>query len=255
MSDTVSDKSWFASDAVQSLLVTSGVRDLDSAFRLGGPVDAQHQARASRHQFKCVVQLELPGRSGPTRIYIKRQWRRVRWLPRLTDLRHRIGIQCASLHEWRGLQILKDAGFDVAEPLALFWRGWGFSCGAIVTRAVPPQNSLADMLLNGAFQQLSGERRDALIEAAVGIIARLHRARLSWRSMKAKHFYPEELPDGTWRIWLIDCEGVYRHASQRDCRREWRTFLKFITAVAPDQSDTFLSAYPARMSAAVYDVA
>jgi hypothetical protein len=58
-------------------------------------------------------------------------------------------------------------------------------------------------------------------EAATKVVARLHRARISWRSMKAKHFYPEDIGGNRWRIWLIDCEGVYRWASRRDCEREW----------------------------------
>ena len=87
------------------------------------------------------------------------------------------------------------------------------------------------------------ERRDSLIEEAASVAARLHRARIAWRSMKAKHFYPEELSRGNWRIWLIDCEGVYRWASRRDCQREWRTFLRYFTAHTPALREVFSSAY------------
>ena len=140
-------------------------------------------------------------------------WTRI---PRPTDIRHRIGLQCTPIHEWRGLRILQNAGFNVSEPLAVFWKGWGLSRGAVVTRAVPPAWSMADMLLRGELQAMDAKRRNSLIDAAANVVARLHRARISWRSMKAKHFYPEELSDGTWRIWLIDCEGVDRWASRRD---------------------------------------
>ena len=233
----------FASAEVERLLAANGLRDLEAAFRVGEPLDDLHEARARRHEFKRVFKFDLNGPEGVTRVYIKRQWRRERWLPRPTDIRHRIAVKCSPIHEWRGLRILQNAGFFAAEPLALFWRGWGFSRGAVVTRAVPPRVSLADLILSGEFEAMAPERRNPMIEAAANVIARLHRTHISWRSMKAKHFYPEEIAPGTWRIWLIDCEGVCRRATRRDCQREWRAFLKYIAARAPALREAFLAAY------------
>jgi hypothetical protein len=102
---------------------------------------------------------------------------------------------------------------------------------------------MADILHTGELEQMDSARRDSLIEAATKVVARLQRARISWRSMKAKHFYPEDLGGNRWRIWLIDCEGVYRWASRRDCEREWRTYLQFFTVNAPVLHDAFLDAH------------
>ena len=241
---------WFASDEVRSLLSSNGLCDLDSALRLGDSLDDRlHEVRASRHDFKRVVSQAISSPAGSTTVYIKRQWRRVRWIPRVTDVRHRIGLKCSPIHEWRGLRILHTAGFDVAEPLALFWNGWGFSQGAIVTRAVPPQSSIADLLVRGELQAMADERRRSLIQAAVAVVARLHRERISWRSMKAKHFYPEEVTPSRWRIWLIDCEGVCQKASRHDCQREWRTYLQFVSKLAPTLEDHFRLAYTSATNA------
>lgn len=244
----MSDHSRFASDEVERLLAANGLGDLDGAFRVGKSLDSGHEARATRHHNKRVVRLDLKGPGGTTSVYIKRQWHRERWIPRPTDIRHRIGLQCSPVHEWRGLRILQAAGFNVSEPLALFWHGWGFARGAVVTRAVPPTCSMADLLLSGELQQMDADRRASLIDAASHVVARLHRARISWRSMKAKHFYPEEIGPGKWRIWLIDCEGVYRWASRRDCQREWRTYLRYFTSRAPDLQQSFLAAYAGALS-------
>lgn len=240
----MSDRSQFASEDVAALLRANGLETLEDAFRLGEAVDDEHLRAASRHQNKRVVRLELRGPRGEaTPVYIKRQWRRARWLPRVTDLRHRISLFCSPIHEWNGLHIMQEAGFQVSEPLAVFYRGWGLVRGAVVTRAVPPHSSMADMLLSGSLLAMAVPRRDLLIETAAGVAAKLHRANLSWRSMKAKHFYPEELADGSWRIWLIDCEGVYRWASRRDCRREWKTFLSYFAVHTPALKEVFESAY------------
>ena len=46
--------------------------------------------------------------------------------------------------------------------------------------------------------------------------------------MKAKHFYPHEVR-GSWRICLIDCEGVSENALQRDWRRSTSDFIKSLS--------------------------
>jgi hypothetical protein len=224
-------------------LSDNGICGLDSAFEVGQSLDIEHEPRATRHANKRVVKVELKGSSEAQSLYIKRQWGRVRWLPRPTDIRHRINLWCSPVHEWRGLRMLQAAGFHVSEPLAIFWSGWGYSRGAVVTRAVPPARSMSDLLHSGELEKLDSAKRDSLIEAATKVVARLHRARISWRSMKAKHFYPEDLGGNRWRIWLIDCEGVYRWASRRDCEREWQTYLGFFTSHSPALHNAFLDAY------------
>lgn len=231
------------------LLAANGIRDLDSAFQVGESLDVEHEGRATRHFNRRVVKLELKSPAGATTVYIKRQWKVERWIPRPTDLRHRIGVFCSPIHEWRGLKTLQTAGFQVAEPLALFWRGWGFAHGAIVTRAVPPMRSMADMLHSGEFEQMDDAKRESLVAAATKIVARLHKERISWRSMKAKHFYPEDLGAHCWRIWLIDCEGVYRWATRRDCEREWRTYLEPFISYAPALQSEFVDAYRIALAA------
>jgi len=231
------------------LLAANGICDLESAFRAGDTVDPEHERLATRHTTRVIVKLDLKGPDGPTTVYIKRQWQRDRWLPRPTDIRHRINLQCSPIHEWRGLRLLQAAGFHVSEPLAVFWRGFGLTRGAVVTRAVPPTRSMADMQLGGDFERMDRTKRDSLIEAAASVVVRLQRARIAWRSMKAKHFYPEDLGGNRWRIWLIDCEGVYRWASRRDSEREWRTYLGWFKTQSPALTAEFVSAYSAAQAA------
>jgi hypothetical protein len=242
MSAAVSDHREFVSDDVERLLTANGLHSLEAAFVLGAPVGDVHAERAIRHDFKRVVYLDLATPNGNCRVYIKRQWRRERLLPRPTDIRHRIGIKCTPIHEWRGLRIMQQAGMDVSEPLAVFWRGWGFSIGAVVTRAVPVNRSLDDLINSGDFARMTPARRSSLINAAVNVVKRIEQARLTWRSMKAKHFYPEETGDG-WRIWLIDCEGVSHRGPHSERQRQWNAFLQYITARMPELKDPFLKSY------------
>jgi hypothetical protein len=99
------------------------------------------------------------------------------------------------------------------------------------------------MLAAGELERMDPVRRESLIRAATQVIARLHRAPISWRSMKAKHFYPEETAPGQWRIWLIDCEGVSRRVTRGDRQREWSQFLGYIAARSPGLREAFLAAY------------
>src|SRR5262245_66654107 len=111
----LSDHSRFASSEVERLLAANGVRDLESAFQVGQARDEDHDGLARRRWNRRVMKLDLKDSAGAA-VYIKRQWQAERLFPRPTDLRHRIRIFCAPIHEWHGLQLLQDAGFHVSQP-------------------------------------------------------------------------------------------------------------------------------------------
>ena len=129
--------------------------------------------------------------------------------------------------------MLQDFGLAVSQPLAVFWQGWGVRRGAVVTQAVPPKYSLADLIVRGDYDRLTAECRRSLIHAALEVIERFQKSGLAWRSMKPKHFYPEQLPGNQWRVWLIDCEGIYRSMHGRDLHRGWRDFLRSSAGLSP----------------------
>ena len=52
--------------------------------------------------------------------------------------------------------------------------------------------------------------------------------------MKAKHIYPQQVANGDWRIWLIDCEGVRRRPTRRQRHRDRRLLLRSIAAASGD---------------------
>ena len=71
---SVANHSRFASDDVARLLADNGIRDLESAFRVGESLDIEHEARATRHATRRVVKVDLKGSAGAKSVYIKRQW-------------------------------------------------------------------------------------------------------------------------------------------------------------------------------------
>lgn len=218
-------KRCFASCEAQSLLSTIGLVDLETAFTHGESLDGQYHLRATRHDHKQVVTLPIPSAQGTDRLYIKRQWRITRWVPRWTDLRRGVGLLSSPVCEWRGIHMMRSAGLNVPEPLALFWQGRGWSRAAVVIKAVPPVESLADMIERGDIAELSARDTAGLVDTIVAVFAKLDESQLAWRSMKAKHFYPEQLPNGAWSIWLIDCEGVHRSRLRKDRERGRRSFV------------------------------
>jgi hypothetical protein len=127
--------------------------------------------------------------------------------------------------------MMRAAGLCVPEPLALFWLGRGWSHSAVVIKAVPPTESLTDLIERGAIAALSSHESGRLVDAIVSVFEQLDQSQLAWRSMKAKHFYPERLPNGEWRIWLIDCEGVHRSTLARDRQRGRRSFVNSLHAL------------------------
>jgi hypothetical protein len=67
-----------------------------------------------------------------------------------------------------------------------------------------------------------------------GTMRRIHAAGLGWRGTCVRHFFPEWLPDGSCRTWLIDCEGVYRGSGPRVVERDFRKLHKSLVLCGAD---------------------
>ena len=220
----------FRSDEAREILTKNGLATLEDALNVGQPLSGAFAFRGSRHGHKEVVSVELNvGDRGEDRhdtFYIKRQWKRQRLIPRWTDIRRGNGFCSVAEAEWNGLRRMEHAGISVVEPWGLFCGKGGV--GAIVTRTAPATHSLQDLLSEGQALTYSETKRSQLVSAIISTIAKIRAEQLAWRSMKAKHFYPHEVR-GSWRVCLIDCEGVSKNALERDWRRSTSDFIKSLS--------------------------
>ncbi|HYW78093.1 MAG TPA: lipopolysaccharide kinase InaA family protein [Thermoguttaceae bacterium] len=211
----------FGSRSALELLTANGLVDLDSVFGCGEVIPC-------RHKVKGVAVATLHDGERPVRVFIKKQWRRSRWIPRMPDLRFGKAFWSYPLCEWRGLLRFQEIGLDTAEPLALFRHRWHPCRAAVVTGAVPCEMSLREMIENGTLAGLDASARAALGDAIVAVIQRIHQSGLGWRSMNIKHFFPAREDDGRWRIWLIDCEGVHGRVTPYYIQRDRKEFVMTI---------------------------
>ncbi|MEE8452547.1 MAG: hypothetical protein V3R99_11555, partial [Thermoguttaceae bacterium] len=118
----------FGSQAALNLLSANGLVDLETVFDCGEVIPC-------RHQVKGVAVATLRDGDRPVRVFIKKQWRRSRLIPRLPDLRFGKAFSSYPLCEWRGLLRFRRLGLDTAEPLALFRHRWHPCRAAVVTGA------------------------------------------------------------------------------------------------------------------------
>ena len=216
----------FRSDEAKEILTKNGLATLEDALNVGQPLSGAFAYRGSRHGHREVVSVKLNiGGSGEDRhdtFYIKRQWKRRRSIPRLTDIRRGIAFCSEAEAEWNGLHRMEDEGIPVVEPWGLFCGKGGV--GAIVTRTAPATHSLQDLLADGLAMNYSKSKRSQLVSAIISTITKIRVKQIAWRSMKAKHFYPH-LVQGNWHICLIDCEGVSKSTLERHWRRSTRDFI------------------------------
>ena len=217
----------FASAAARALLEANGLLDLEAVLAAGDPLPGAPRRR-SRDVRKATL-------SGGGTVYIKRQLGRGRLWPRMTEVLHGVAFQPVLQTEWDSIWRLRRAGLHAMEPLALFasrrWR----SRHALVARAVPPERSLERLIWDGFLKRLPDAERRALAAAVAQVLNAIHGAGLTWRGMEAKHMYPEQLQDGAWRVWLIDCCGVYPGATDRDRRRDRWKLLHFMEREGADE--------------------
>lgn len=220
------NRSQFRSSRAKEILQSHGLRTIDDVFEAGSAVDEAFSFRATRHEHKEVVRMSIDVDGVMETFYIKRQWKRLRRLPRWTEVRRGIGFCSTAESEWKGLQLMSESGINAVEPWAMYHGPKG-RC-AIITRAAPVESSLEDLLSTGASQQYSEQSRTRLIDSIRNTVLLIKEKRLAWRSMKTKHFYPQAIGD-EWRMWLIDCEAVTSGGKRRDwdrCRRDFRQSLE-----------------------------
>lgn len=211
--------------AERTLLADGGFDDLDRLFeRFLPPV--------TRHEGRHVAEATL---ANGDRVFIKLQSKRPRLIPTMRELRDGRFLRSQPENEWRGLSLLRAAGLHAAQPVALFRSGWRNFRAAIIIRAVPPPHSIHDLLQDGSWQAMDEASRHALASAIAAVPGAIHRARLAWAGIASKHLFPERLPDGSWRIWLIDCEGVHRDPSGRSRTRDHRKLHTSLTRSGADE--------------------
>ena len=209
------DRTRFESSEARTLLHQNGLDDIDRLFALADRSLHSHKGRA-------VSRMMLRQADGKlVEAFVKLNWGRRRLIPRMTDLRTGQAFQCLPEREWRGIEALASLGCLVPERLALLKRGWLWFREAVVIKRVRPEFSLDDMIRSGEWNRLAEIDRQAILEAVVGIMRRIHEAGLGWRGTCTRHFFPEPAAAG-WQLWLIDCEGVHGHVTQRAIARDYR---------------------------------
>ena len=184
---------------------------------------------AGKHAHKDVLCLGDDAQPCGSTLFLKRQWAWDRRLPRWSDWRDGVAGDPDPVREARGLTLLHELGLSVPAPLRLLRDPQpGSPRAALLMSAVPAPGSLAEWLASGEVRRLSLLDRRRLVVAIAGVAGLIHQHGLRWRSMKAKHLYPEATGQGDWRIWLIDCEGVRPRATRRQQRRDRRVLLRSI---------------------------
>ena len=212
----------FASDDARAFCHRNGLFDGDDLYSLGCPVYRQHRGR-------CVNEATLEEETDlPLRVFIKKQAGRLRLFPRLTDLKTGQVFHSLPQREWGGIERLASMGLNVPKRLALFHEGLFFFRAAIVLREVPPRLSIGQMLRNGTWSRLNHPEQDSLLDAMVSTMETIHQAGFIWRGASSKHFYPELQDDALWKLWLIDCEGVY---SRRATRARKQSYLRLFRSM------------------------
>lgn len=220
----------FASEPAQSLLEFNGLSESRAIFRQGAMV-------RQRHRRRTVWETTLSrGDAEPMRVFVKMEWGRPRFRPRMSDLKTGQVFQSLPVREWHGLHRLGKLGVCVPQPLALFREGFWSIRDAVVIPAVPPASSVHEMIRSGSWSRLSPERQSSLLKAILAVLRRIHAAGLGWRGVSVQHMYPQLRSDETWEVWLIDCEGIHGAATRRTFARDFNRLWNSISHAGLDSA-------------------
>lgn len=225
----------FASEHARDLLARNNMAELDAIFEQATDAHLRHTGRS-------VWDTHLHDDQGERiHVYVKMNWGRRRLWPRMTDLKTGQWLQSLPVREWHGIDALGRLGINVPQRLAVVHSGLVTFRSAVIVRAIPPTASVFDMLQSGEWSQLETGRRQQVLRGIANVMRTIHSAGLGWRGTSVGHFYPQTMANGGWNMWVIDCEGVHRSATQRTFERDDRKLMKsFELAGADEETRTML---------------
>ena len=221
----------YESAEAREIMHRSGLTNLDRLFSLT-------RLSVHGHRGRAVVPMALPGNEKAIPSFIKLNWGRRRVWPRMTDIKSGQFLKSFPHREWLGIERLRSIGLRVPERIALLRHGTLRFREAVVLREVPPPHSLHDMFANGRWDRLRKELQTELLVSVARTLGKIHEARLAWRGVCTRHFFPALAADGTWKLWLIDCEGVHRSQAEKDQKRDHRKMMKAMNCSAADKATT-----------------
>ncbi len=235
----------FGSPPAESILRRHNLDSLDAIFQAAAHARVRH---AGRSVFKTQLQ-DDDGKA--VSVYFKLSWGRRRWWPRWRDLRSGQVLASLAQREWDGLQLMEQAGIRVPERLAWFEEGLLWKRSAIALRAVPPPASISDLLLDGIWRDMPLNDRQEILGLVLDALNAIEGAGLGWRGASTRHVFPVRASDGRWKIWLIDCEGVYQTRSPAARPRAWHKFLRSLHLDHADEATLSLLPQVAQRSLSV----
>lgn len=213
----------FGSRADEQLLRRHGLDRIE-------PLIAQAPSVEGRHSDRRAWPIDIRDERGVTqRLYVKVHWNHLRAVPRLKDIPRGQFFDSMPEREWNGLLTFRSLGLAAAEPVCVMRDGLFRANAAVFTRAVPPTDSFHDWLATGRWSRLPRSTQLDILDEMWRVIARVYGAGLRWLSLQTKHLYPEQRPDGRWRVWLIDCEGVQRRITARDIRLDLKRLINSLS--------------------------
>lgn len=220
-----------ANPEIDSILTKIGLHNIDDVFDVGSPLEGQYEKLGNRHHNRDVRRLTI--QDTDIDLYIKRQWRPTRYIPRPIDIRTGLW-RSTPVNEWRGLHLLRSIGLNTAKPWALFKGALTDARSAIIIKALPVSNSL-DLLLREDASLFKDVAELEMLSRNISLVfMKLFSANMTWRSATAKHIYPEKSDSNNWKLYLLDCEGVHSNISSKDKKRCIRNFIESVTKVDTD---------------------
>jgi len=187
-----------------------------------------------RHKHRDTSLILLGEGPSSTRLFLKRVYRSpIKHV--LEDLLAGRRPHAQPLKEWKAIERCQDRGIEVMRPVA-----WGQRSVLGIPRqafllilAVPAPESLDEAvrrLTQSSTEPRIGYERRRLAQELGAFVGRIHRARLIWPDMVAKHIFVSAMSttdtSNRWSFFLIDVERMDSGGSPRARGKDLRALLR-----------------------------
>jgi len=192
----------FASAEMEERLLVHKLHKLDQLF---GEQDVIESACAEYVSF--CEQIETR-KHQPFTVCVKRQTGRIPLIPPFSEFKDGIYKKPMPVRECEAIADLEGLGLNLPARLALLHEKGRQFRAALITRTVPAQQSIEQMMQNRSWASLGEEMQSAILDQVIANLHCIHEDGYCWKEVSLEKFYPVLQGNGSWLLWLSDLESA-----------------------------------------------
>lgn len=226
----------FSSAEMEERLLVHKLHSLEQLF---SETELQAQSEFTPSASECFTRQIETRKHQPFGVMVKRHSGTIPLIP-LTELKNGLYKIPLPVREWEAIADLEGLGLNLPERLALFHSRERQFQSALITKAIPAQQSIYQMMCNRSWNSLGEEMQSGILDQLIANLFAIHEDGYCWQKVSLENFHPVLQGNGEWMLWLTNLESAVADLPEKMQQRDLNHLLKTASKM---QADPFTLKY------------